>query len=70
MKVKHQSILQEEKRHRKNNGIIGIAPISLTGIALRTEWKGGKYRSGIVFGGVTDELANVWLFSLPKISGS
>ena len=50
--------------------IIRIAPIRFTGIDLRTECQRRKYHSGIILGGVTNELANVWLFSLPKISGS
>ena len=58
------------KNINAKDGIIRIAPISLTGIALGTGCKRGKYRSGIIFAGVIDEFANVWLFSLPNISGS
>ena len=47
------------KNINAKDGIIRIAPISLTGIALGTGCKRGKYRSGIIFAGVIDEFANV-----------
>ena len=39
--------------------IIRIAPIRFTGIDLRTECKRRKYHSGIILGGVTNELSNI-----------
>lgn len=52
------------------NVIIKSAPISLTGIARIKEYRRRKYHSGIILRGVVNELANIRLETLPKISGS